>query len=202
MKRIESIIFDWGGVLIDDPEPGLMQYCADALAAPNEDYIKAHRKFTADFQKGLIMEDTFWARICGELSVPKPEAFSLWAKAFEAVYSPRVDMFSLARSLSKNGYKIALLSNAEPPAMQYFYQQRYDMFDTLVFSCEEKTRKPERKIYELALERLGSQPTQSIFVDDKPEYINGAQEVGINTVLFQSMDQVRHELARLGVKLD
>ena len=86
--------------------------------------------------------------------------------------------------------------------MQYFYQQRYDMFDVLVFSCIEGVKKPGSKIYKLTLEKLGSEAEQSVFIDDKPEYISGAKEVGINTVLFQSLDQVKNELARLCVKID
>ena len=63
METIKSVIFDWGGVLIDDPVPGLMQYCAKTLKVSKEDYIKAHSKFEADFQKGLICEDTFLSLI-------------------------------------------------------------------------------------------------------------------------------------------
>ena len=202
METIKSVIFDWGGVLIDDPAPGLMQYCTKALCVAREDYIKAHSKFADDFQKGLIHEDTFWEKICSELNVPKPKARSLWAKAFKAAYVPRADMFSTAASLQENGYRTAILSNTEVPAMQHFYQQQYDMFDVLVFSCTEGVKKPGRKIYELTLEKLGSQPKQSVFIDDKPEYINGAKEVGINTVLFQSVDQVKNELARLSIKIE
>ncbi len=199
MERIESVIFDWGGVLIDDPMPGLMQYCAQALGVTKEDYIRANDKFAADFQKGLICEDTFWERICAELNVPKPKAPSLWADAFKAAYVPREDMFSLAAQLQKNGYKIALLSNTEAPAMQYFHTLKYYMFDVLVFSCAEGTRKPEKKIYELTIQRLGSQPEQSVFIDDKPEYINGAKEAGLNTILFENINQVKNALVELGV---
>jgi len=202
MESIKSVIFDWGGVLIDDPAPGLMRYCAEALGVSKENYIKAHSKFAEDFQKGLISEDTFWQRICGELNVPKPTGHSLWTDAFKAAYVPREDMFSVAASLQENGCKTALLSNTEAPAMRYFHQLRYDMFDVLVFSCAEGTRKPERKIYELTIERLRSQPGQSVFIDDKPEYINGAKEVGIVTILFQSVEQVKDELSRLGVEID
>lgn len=201
MERIESVIFDWGGVLIDDPAPGLMQYCAQALAVSKEDYIKAHSKFAADFQKDLISEDTFWERICSELNIPKPKVHSLWADAFKAVYVPREDMFSLAARLRKNGYKTALLSNTEAAAMQYFYQLSvFGGFDVLVFSCAEGTRKPEKKIYELTVQRLGSQPGQSVFIDDKPEYINGAKQTGLNTILFGNINQLKNALAKLGVE--
>ena len=202
MESIKSVIFDWGGVLIDDPAPGLMRYCAEALGVSKENYIEAHSKFAADFQKGLISEDTFWQRICSELNVPKLTDRSLWADAFKAAYVPREDMFSMAACLQENGYRTAVLSNTEAPAMRYFHQLQYNMFDVLVFSCAEGTRKPEREIYELTLERLRSQPGQSVFIDDKPEYINGAEEAGLNTILFQSVEQVKDELARLSVEID
>lgn len=202
METIKSVIFDWGGVLIEDPAPGLMRYCVKALCVAKEDYIKAHSKFEVDFQKGMISEDTFWEQICSELNVPKPKVRSLWTDAFKADYMPKADMFSIAASLKENGYRTAVLSNTEVPVMQYFHQQRYDMFDVLVFSCAEGVKKPDRKIYELTLEKLGSLPEQSVFIDDNPEYINGAKEVGINTVLFQSVGQVKNELARLSIKID
>ncbi len=200
MEVIESVIFDWGGVLIDDPVPGLMKYCSEALAVSKEDYIKAHDKFAEDFEKGLINEDMFWERMCSELGVSKPKVPSLWADAFDAAYVPREDMFSLAGGLRENGYKTAFLSNTEKPAMQFFHQLRYDIFDVLVFSCAEGTRKPERRIYELTVQRLGSEAGQSLFIDDKPEYINGAQQAGLNTILFESISQVKNELTRLGVE--
>lgn len=202
MEAIKSVIFDWGGVLIEDPAAGLMQYCAKALRVSKENFIKAHSKFADDFQKGLICEDTFWERIYSELNVPKPKVRSLWAEAFKASYVPRNDMFAMAASLQENGYKTAVLSNTEVPTMQFFHRQHYDMFDVLVFSCAEGVKKPGRKIYELTLQKLNSQPEQSVFIDDKPEYINGAKEVEINTVLFQSMDQAKNELARLGINTD
>lgn len=200
MEVIESVIFDWGGVLIEDPAPGLVKYCSEALAVSKEDYIKANDKFAADFQKGLISEDIFWERMCNGLGVSKPKVPSLWFDAFKAAYMPREEMFSLAAGLGKKGYKMAFLSNTEKPAMRYFHQFGYDVFDVLVFSCAEGTSKPERRIYELTVQRLGSEAGQSVFIDDKPEYINGAQQAGLNTILFESISQVKNELAGLGVE--
>lgn len=201
MEKIKSVIFDWGGVLIDDPAPGLMQYCARALAVSKEDYTKAHNMFAADFQKNLISEEIFWERICGVLNVPEPKVDSLWAEAFRAIYVPKEEMFSLAASLRKNGYKTALLSNTEAPAMQYYPQLGYDMFDVPVFSCAEGTRKPERRIYKLTVERLGNRPEQSVFIDDSVEYINSAKQAGLKTILFESINQVKNELTEFMVEI-
>jgi len=200
MEKIKSVIFDWGGVLIEDPAPGLMRYCAQILNVSKEEYTKAHHKFSTDFQKNLIRENTFWERVCSELKVQKPAARSFWTDAFKAAHVPRKEMFNLASRLNKKGYKTAVISNTEVPAMQYFYQLRYDMFDALVFSCVEGTMKPERKIFEIALQKLGCTPEQSVFIDDNPEFIEAAKESGLYTILFESADQIKNELAEIGVK--
>jgi putative hydrolase of the HAD superfamily len=197
---IESVIFDWGGVLIEDPAPGILKYCSEALGVSKEDYIKVYDRFGGDLQKGLVSEEEFWGKMCGGLGVSKPKVPSLWADAFKAGYVPREEMFSLVAWLGKKGYKTAFLSNTEEPAMQYFHQLGYDMFDVLVFSCAEGTSKPERRIYELTVQRLGVEAGQSVFIDDKPEYIKGAQKAGLNTILFESISQVKSELARFGVE--
>ncbi len=202
MQTIKAVIFDWGGVLIDDPRPALMRYCAKALGVSEETYVKAHNKFMDDFQKGLLSEQIFWAKVCKELNRPKPQVRSLWGDAFRAAYSPRTDMFSLVARLKKNGYRTALLSNAEVPAMQFFGELRYDMFDVAVFSCAEGMIKPARKIYEITVDRLGCDPEQAVFIDDRQENINGAKEAGLNAILFKNVEQVKTDLTRLGVRIN
>lgn len=202
MGQIEAIIFDWGGVLIDDPRPGLLRYCAETFGISVEDYAEIHDRFLDDFQKGLLSEDAFWENICRELNRPKPERDSLWGDAFRSAYSPRPEVFSLASKLHNEGYKAALLSNTEVPAMRYFHTLNYDMFDELIFSCAHRTAKPEQEIYEVTVERLGTEAQYSVLIDDKLEYINGAKEVGLNTILFKSIGQVKNELAQLSIKTD
>jgi putative hydrolase of the HAD superfamily len=199
MSEIKAVIFDWGGVLIDNPAPGLMQYCAKELSVSKEDYIKAHNRFAKDFEKGLLSEENFWVKICRALGRPVPDITSLWGSAFRSVYSPRPDVFSIVSSLHDGGCRTALLSNTEEPTMRFFHEQQYDMFDVLVFSCAEGARKPEKKIYEITIEKLGLKPEQTVFIDDKQEFINAAEQMGINTILFKDIEQVKTELARLGV---
>lgn len=199
MTKIKAVIFDWGGVLADDPLQGLMQYCADAVGVSKEEYIKAHNKFADDFTKGKIDEKTFWGRVCGELDKPLPETPSLWSNAFGALYHPRAEMFSMVSSLQEAGFKTALLSNTEVSSVQLFHQQKHGLFDVLVFSCMEGTAKPERKIYEIAIERLGTTPEQTVYIDDNPEFIKAAKQTRLNTILFQNIEQLKKELTQFGI---
>lgn len=202
MGKIKAVLFDWGGVLIEDPGPDLMGYCAEVLGVSVEDYTRAHNKFQADYQKGFLIEDEFWGGICGELNISKGDYHSLWAEAFEAVYRPCEEIFSMARQLRAKGYLTAVLSDTEPAGMEYFYRQGYDMFDVVVFSCAEGVKKPERRIYELALERLSLVAGEAVFIDNRADFIEGAREVGLETILFEEFEQVKDELARLGVRAD
>ena len=200
MRKIESIIFDWGGVLIDDPRPGLLRYCSEAFGVPLEDYTPVHDLFLDEFHKGEISEEVFWQQIADKLGKSVPSVRSQWYDAFRSAYVLKQDMLGLACSLHDKGYKTALLSNTELPAVRFFHEQSYTMFDLLVFSCIERMMKPQRRIYEITLERLGSKAGQTVFIDDVQGYIQAAKLIGLNTILFKSIDQVKGELTRLEVE--
>ena len=105
--RIEAVLFDWGGVLIENPAPGLMAYCAKALGVAVEDYVRVHNVHGEAFQKGLIAEEVFWQRVCRDLNRPLPRQASLWGEAFRAVYRPREEVFALARRLRERAARRA-----------------------------------------------------------------------------------------------
>jgi HAD superfamily hydrolase (TIGR01509 family) len=201
METIESVIFDWGGVLIDNPRAGLLRYCADAFGVSEDDYTPVHDSFLCEFHTGAISERMFWREISAELGKPVPQIHSLWYEAFRAAYVPRPDVFSLVTSLREKGYKTALLSNTELPAVRFFSEQNYDMFDVLVYSCVEGTAKPEQEIYEITLKRLGSKAQQTVLTDDSRDCIEGAKGAGLQGILFENVDQLKSELSRLGMDL-
>jgi putative hydrolase of the HAD superfamily len=210
MREIEAVIFDWGGVLMDDPRPELLRYCADAFGVPLEQYTPVHDSLLDAFGKGMISEEEFWQGISRKLGrpakckagKPAPEVPSLWSGAFRSACVPRPEVFSLVASLHARGYKTALLSNTELPAVEFFHEFGYDMFDVLVFSCEQGVAKPQRRIYEITLEKLGSPAPRSVFIDDRQDYIEGAKAVELHTILFTGIDQLKRDLIALGVKIE
>ncbi|MGE5444802.1 MAG: HAD family hydrolase [Ignavibacteriales bacterium] len=164
-----------------------------------EEFNGVFHKFRPDFEKGIISEHVFWERACSELGVPKPNIKSLWGDAFRSVYSEKKEVFSLACSLEENGYRIGLLSNTEVPPINYFHERGYKFFDAAIFSCVVGIKKPEKGIYEITLNMLSVRPREAIFIDDKEENIKGAKEVGINTILFKSPEQLKKELFNFSI---
>ncbi len=200
---IKAIIFDWGGVLIDNPADGLMEYCAQHLGVSTEDLKQQFSHVEADFQSGRLSEKDFWQQTCDALNIPVPTVESLWYEAVKQVFTDKKGMRELIAALKQQGFKTGFLSNTEIPAMKHFYERAYDcLFDATVFSCAEGTVKPEAKIFTLMLERLGVQPYEAVFIDDKQVYVQGAQAVGMQGIVFQDIDQLKQELTSLSVKIE
>ena len=195
MEKINAVIFDWGGVLIDDPAPALFKYCANTFGVSVEQYINAFDICIYDFQTGAATEEQFWANMAKCLNVPAPKKDSLWTEAFRAAYKPRQEMFSLAGRLRKAGYKTAILSNTEMPVVAIINKQKYDSFDVTVLSCLEGMAKPGREIYDFTLNRLGVSAQQTIFIDDKPENIEGAKRAGLQTIFFETIEKFKKDIA-------
>ncbi|MGB7583003.1 MAG: HAD family phosphatase [Sedimentisphaerales bacterium] len=195
MEKINAVIFDWGGVLIEDPAPALFKYCANALGVSEERYVITFDICVNDFQTGAITENQFWMNMTERLNVPMPKAASLWTEAFTAAYKPRQEMFSLASRLRRAGCKTAILSNTEMPVVEIINKKKYDAFDVTILSCLEGTAKPGRKIYDLALTRLGVPAGQTLFIDDKPENIDGAKQAGLQTILFKTIEKLKKDIA-------
>lgn len=106
------------------------------------------------------------------------------------------DMPDVVDELRRRGFKTAIVSNmfeAWQPAVDRVFTYQ-DRFDTLLWSWEVGLRKPNTAIFELALERLGVEPDEAVYLDDFPAMADGARAAGI-----ESIDVADHEqaLARL-----
>ncbi len=198
---IRAVVFDWGGVLIEDPAPGLVATCARHLKIAEEAMHQALCQYGPDFQRGRLAEAAFWECVCQACACPQPTLTSLWGFAFQEVYRPRQAMFDLAVSLHGLGVKTALLSNTERAARDFFHAQAYDMFDARVFSCDEGVIKPEAAIYHCVLNALKIAPDQAVFIDDRMDYVKGARAVGMEAFQFESVKDCLCRLQGLGVGL-
>ena len=201
-RDIESVIFDLGGVLIEQPLDAILRFCAAYLKVDVSALRQAHQRHAPEFQKGIISEETYWERVCADLKRERPNGTSLWGEAFSHAYRERAEIFSLAANLHRHGYKVGLLSDTEAPSVNFFLGRCYNFFDFLVFSCLEGATKPESKIYRIALQRSGTPPHQTVFIDDLPANVRGAEKAGIKSILFETPGRLNEALLALGLKID
>lgn len=106
-------------------------------------------------------------------------------------------------AIKRAGYKIYCITNFTPAG----YHQCYDKisfvekFDGCIFSFQEGVVKPERKIYELLLERYNIKPEECVFIDDTPANVDSAKELGMHGIAFENYDDAIEKLRELGVNI-
>ena len=109
---IKGIIFDLGGVLIDNPASTMKSYLSRMLKITDIELSKLTSPVMPDFQKGLIDEGEFWKRVTPNKKITT----SIWTEAIKRAYSPKTEMFSLVSRLKDLGLKLGILSNTDVSA--------------------------------------------------------------------------------------
>ncbi|MCK9555177.1 HAD family phosphatase [bacterium] len=201
-KKIKAVIFDWGGVLIDNPAPGLLKYCSKKIGVPQIKLAAIFSGLKDSFQKGILPEKSLWEKIRRELNASEKEIECIWEKAFREVYSEKKEVFALAEKLQKKGYVTVILSNTELSAVKFFEEKKYSMFDIKIFSCLEKTIKPESRIYRITMERLKLEGAECLFIDDKKINVSAAEKAGMKAILFRNVRQLKKSLREYAVSWD
>ncbi|MDB5183682.1 MAG: hypothetical protein JWO07_363 [Candidatus Saccharibacteria bacterium] len=195
---IKAILFDYGGVITDGGRGGLSGRLAELLEV-SEDDAKAYMQLGwTDYIKGQISEDTFWDRIqsASETIVPRDyrNIWNDWDKMM-----PMPAMIDIVAELKKRGLRVGLLSNVFPrTAIDIRAHGGYSTFDFTILSCDVGYAKPEKQIYQLALDKLsGIDPTEIIFIDDQEKCLIPARDMGIHTVLALNPQQVWDDIDAL-----
>lgn len=96
----------------------------------------------------------------------------------------------------KEKYLIALLSNAESDYLRNILSEHeLDLlFDIILISSEIGIAKPDKEMFELALDKLGVTAGESIFVDDQQKNIDAAEKLGIKGIQFEDIDSLRKSM--------
>ncbi len=115
----------------------------------------------------------------------------------------RPEMVEYIQELKKK-YPIALLSNFMYGLEDFLKNifKIHDLFDVIVSSHDVRMRKPDPKIYQYTLEKLGIDPEAAVFIDDMEENVAGATALGIAGIVFKDSNQCRADLNSLLGRLD
>jgi HAD superfamily hydrolase (TIGR01509 family) len=109
-------------------------------------------------------------------------------------------MLTWARELKQSGLRIAMLSNMPRELgehMKVVFPWLAE-FDHVTLSYEIRSAQPEPAIYWDAVNGLGLQPHEAVFLDDRSENIAGAGEIGLNAALFESAEAFSRSVRESG----
>ena len=197
LSVIKSVIFDWGGVLIENPTEGILRYSREVLGIGTGCMLAAYRKLIPYLQEGKISEEEFWKGVRRRTGAKGGLPASLWLDAFEHSYVEDEDVFAVAHALHGRGCRTGILSNTEKPARPIMERDSYRIFDPIVLSWEVGSSKPKRQIYEVLIETLALPPSEILFIDDVEAYVLAARELGLQALLFTDAETLRKDLAGL-----
>ncbi|MBQ8597924.1 MAG: HAD-IA family hydrolase [Lachnospiraceae bacterium] len=182
MKKFTTILFDMYGVIIEQSKGKFIPYTFKSF--DESQHERLNKQFRADklFLKagnGEIDSDTFLSLLGFDDPRYHMRDYIENYLTLDAGFKPFAEEFC-------GKYEFVLLSNDVAAWSEYLtaYHDLNRYFKEKIVSGDVKCRKPDKKIYELALERAGKCPEECIFIDNKVENLLVAQELGIHPILF------------------
>lgn len=191
--NIKNIIFDLGGVLLN-LDIGRTEAAFAALVGSREAHRRLyHRlieeKFLEHFETNAVNAEEFTKRMqqLNPHTVTPMQIQTAWSAMLLDFPSERL---ALLRKLREAGYRIFLLSNINSIHLRDVYgileeshglsAGEFDaLFEKPYYSHLIQRRKPDVDTYKFVLEDANIRPSETLFIDDNPHNIIGAQRAGL-----------------------
>ena len=200
---IKNIIFDLGGVLIDwNPDYVFLKVFKGDKLKLKEFYEKVctfewNENQDAGYPLDKATEDRI--KIFPEYEDQIRMYYGKWEEMIGGEIKEVVTI--LKNLVRENNFRVLALTNwsAETFTIALKKFDFLHLFEGIVVSGTEKTRKPFSDIYEIILNRYNLIATESIFIDDNIRNIKAANKFGIKTIHFKDPLQLKTDLKISGI---
>jgi epoxide hydrolase-like predicted phosphatase len=191
-----AVIFDFGGVLVRmvDEHPRLELARQLGIELQQLDSLIFFSESARKASLGEISVETHWEAVRKSLAI-SPEAMSGFLDLYWSADDVNWELLEVIRKLRPK-YKVGMLSNAWDNLRNTLHSRwNIDgLFDELVISAEVKMMKPDPRIFHMAVDRLGVQPIETIFIDDIEENVLAARKEGLSIILHQDTQKTISDL--------
>ena len=205
MNGVSTILWDIGGVLLTNAWDRRER---DAVLArfgiDRADFELRHAEVAEPWERDEVSADEYLHRTI----FFEPRSFSqsefLDAMRTESVLLSDSALGIVAQLAASEQYELATVNN-ESRVMNEYRLKKFGLskyFTAFFTSCYLGVRKPDRRIYQIALDVLQRDPEDAVFIDDRPENVDAAASLGLHGIRYQSSAQLAEELARLGISLE
>ncbi len=195
---IKAIIWDMGGVLIEEKNLTVddTQIPQIGLSIAELAQMVFYHPLTPKLFVGEERPEKLWKVIGDELNISNDEAQKLGADFWgEPIWN--YDLLGYITSL-KGKYKLGVLSDAWITTRKSVQEEIHDnLFDAIMFSAEEGLRKPDPKLFQSMLSRLEVTAEEAIFVDDRINNVQGAEQVSIHGIHYTPEINIQEQINQI-----
>jgi putative hydrolase of the HAD superfamily len=198
-----AVIFDIGRVLVRVDIGRAMKGFAENIRLSPEEIWSAIEKdpLMTDWQEGRISPADWHQHLNRKLGGSL--SFEQFARAWNSALDPQPIHDDHTFELLAKQHKLGLLSNTDPIHVAHLESNftffRYFSPKARTYSCTVGASKPGPLIYREALRRVHARPGETVFVDDRPENVEAARNLGMTGIHYQSPERLISELESLGI---
>tara|TARA_R110002072_G_scaffold251518_5_gene410416 strand:+ start:13267 stop:13887 length:621 start_codon:yes stop_codon:yes gene_type:complete len=190
-KRIDTIIFDFGGVLINiDYQATISAFRDLGIGNFEELYSQAEQSnLFNDLETGQISPSYFVNQLLDHLpkGTSANQVVHAWNTMIKNVPNTSIE---LLLKLKGRGYKLILLSNtnqlhidvANVEWLKTTSEKMEELFDAVYYSHQIKMRKPSTEVFSYVCDLHTLDVQNTLFIDDSIQHIEGAQKIGLQTI--------------------
>ena len=202
MSTIRAIFWDVGGVLLTNAWDHTQRMAAlEHFRLDEKEFHARHEMVVSSFERGKISLDEYLERTVFYQN--RPFSRDEFRDFMFSLSQPMPEVLAFARALADSGKYFMGTLNNESRELNLYRIEKYglrEIFRLFVSSCFVGLRKPESGIYRLAIEITQINPEECCFIDDRALNLECAAKLGMRTIQMQTLEQLREELGKLGVR--
>ena len=184
---IKCIIFDWGGIFTQNDYP----HISKSFGISIKQIINLEYKYST--KKDC---SGFWKELREKYGVKKTD--KQMAKIFD--YEIKTGLLRYLPDFTN--YHLVLLSDQVTSHTNYLekrYKKQLALFNEVFFSNEDGMVKPYKHTFKTILKKIKFKSEDCLFIDDTPINIKNAKSLGIHTIRFKSIPQLKKDLKKFGI---
>ena len=204
MAEISALFWDNGGVILTNGwDRDARHRAVEKFQLDWTEFEDRHELVLDAFEKGELSLDDYLKRTV--FYRPRPYRLEDFKKFMLEQSQAWPESLAFVGALARTKKRLMAALNNESLEINEHRITTFklrDYFEIFLSSCYLRVRKPDREIYRLALKITQRAPAECILIDDRELNLECAHELGINTIQYKSVSQLRADLARFGVSAD
>jgi putative hydrolase of the HAD superfamily len=203
-RNISVLFLDIGGVLLTNGWDGDMRRdAAEKFGLDYDEMNERHNLIYETYECGLITLDEYLRRVIfHHKRTFTPEQFKKYMLSLSRPFNDSIEFFK--RIAKSHHLKVIAVNNEGMELNDYRIREFHlgQLIEFFISSCFVHVRKPDERIYRLALDFVQVKPQQVLYIDDREFFAETASGLGINSIYHRDLEETKRTLADFGLRAD